>query len=47
MSPPPADYDLLYRRFAGEAGLPFATVGAMLDLEVASLAIGIHVIRNG
>ena len=46
MRSPAADHDLLDRGFADQAWFAFATVGAMLDLEVAGFAIGIHVIRD-
>ena len=46
MCPSAADHDLFYRRFAVQAGLAFATIGAVLDLEVARFAIGINVIRD-
>ena len=40
----PAHHDLLDRSFAGQAGLAFAAIGAVLDLEEACFAIGINVI---
>ena len=44
---PAADHDLFDRRFAGQAGLAFASIGAVLDLEEAGFAIGVNVIGNG
>ena len=42
---PPTTYDnLLDRRFTGQAGLAFATIGAVLYLEEPFFAIGINVI---
>ena len=46
MRSPAADHDLLDRRFAGQAGLAFAAIGAVLDLEEAGLAVSINVVRN-
>jgi hypothetical protein len=42
--PPASDHNLFDRRFAGEAGLTFTSIGAVLYLEEAGFAIGINVI---
>lgn len=47
MRSPSADHDFLDRRLAAPARLAFAAIGAMLNLEKAGFAIGIHVIRDG
>ena len=46
MRSPPADHNLFDRSFASQAGLAFAAIGAVLDLEEAGFAIGIHVIGD-
>jgi hypothetical protein len=46
MGPPAANHDLLYRSFAVQAGLAFAAIGAMLDLEITRFAIGVNVIGD-
>jgi hypothetical protein len=40
----PAHNDFLDRCFAGQAGLAFAAISAMLYLEKAGFAIGVNVI---
>ena len=46
MRPASADHDLFDRGFAGQAGLAFAAIGAVLDLEEAGFAISIDVIGD-
>ena len=46
MRSPASDYDLLDGSFTGQAGFAFTTVGAVLDLEEARLAIRANVIRD-
>src|SRR5262245_6684573 len=47
MRPASGHDDLLDPGFADQAGLAFASVGAVLELEETFLAIGVDVIRNG
>jgi hypothetical protein len=46
MRSPPADHDFFNRGLARQTRLAFAAIGAVLDLEKASFAIGIHVIGD-
>ena len=46
MCSPAANNDLLNRRFADQAGLAFAAVSAMLQLEEAGFTISINVVGN-
>src|SRR5580692_104987 len=41
------DHDSFDRRFADEAGLAFAAVDAVPELEESFFAIGVHVVGNG
>jgi hypothetical protein len=42
-----SNHDSLYGSLANEAGLAFATIDAMAELEETFFAVGIHVIRDG
>lgn len=44
--PPTSDDDFLDRRFAGQAGLAVAAIGAVLNLEESGFAIRVNVIGN-
>ena len=46
MRPPAGNHNLFDRSLADAARFAFAAINAMLDLEEALFAVGVHIVRD-